>query len=173
MALNRMFCGFQPTVLKARLRAWAVSPVWVELRRVASSRAALVAVTCTSPSLPAVVVTVLSLMKASALVITRLVTIWPLRATELPSPKALPPEELTVLLAMARMEPSSTASISTSPSTSTSADSMKASTPPRTSFITTMPPMAMELESVRLPMFGNRMSSKSWLSSLFHSEFIE
>ena len=57
MALNRMFCGCQPSELKARLMPTAVSPVWVELNKVASISEVLRA---SSTTLPAVEVTVAS-----------------------------------------------------------------------------------------------------------------
>ncbi len=127
MALNRMFCGFQPIVLKASDTATAVSPVCVDDSSVASSSAAFSAFTVRSPRLPSAVpwvVSRLSRTKASAVDSTRLVTTWPWRAMELPSPSALPPEEDTLLLRKARMEASSIASISASPSTSTTASSI-------------------------------------------------
>ncbi len=162
-ALNRMFCDSQPMVLKAMMKAMPVSPVSVTALVVAVRSALLLAPTSTSPV--TLVCNVLLLTQALAEPCSTLVATVPLKASEVPSPKALPPDEVAVLSAMAVRVPRSRACTLTSPfSVVTAACSIQASTSPRTSLSTAMPPMATESDSVRLLPVGT--SWVAWTS--FH-----
>ena len=109
---------------------------------------------------PEVVVTKLFTMTALALLSTRLVAMVPFTARDWPSPKALPPEDSTVLSAVALMMASSNA-VTVTEAAVTSALPIRASTALRTSFLTTRPPMAMESEPVTLTPSGTKSVAES------------
>ena len=149
-ALNSTFCDCQPIELNASAKLKPSSAVDSALFRVASSSALLRASTSRSPR---VVVTLLSLIQAWAELRTTLVTIWPLTASTLPEPQALPPEAVTLVSAVERMVARSSADTARLPAT-TLAWAMEAWTSERTSFITTSPPTARASESCRFPGLG-------------------
>jgi hypothetical protein len=78
----------------------------------------------------------------------------PLTAIDFPLPKALPPEDVTVLISCAVMVADSSAFMVISPVAWMVAYLMYESTELRRSFLTTIPPKACESEPVTLPMFG-------------------
>ncbi len=139
-ALNRMFCDFQPIELKASVTPTVFPADWVRLAVLASSCERFRASTTTSP---VVVVTNESVIVARACDRTTLVAITPPTAMESPprEPNEPPPEEMIVESAIARMNACSRARTVTLRAV-TSAASMWAEAPPRTSFITTRPPTA-------------------------------
>ena len=149
-ALNRKFCDSQPTLLKASVMPTPVSPVEVAASMLASMVEVFSALTSTlRPAL-----TVLPARRASARLSTTLVTIWPLTASTVPSPRKLPPEASTVLVAVAWINAVSSARTATSVPAVTVAWVIDASTSLRTSFMTTRMPTAVALDSVRLPRPG-------------------
>ena len=142
--MNSRFWDFQPIELNARVTPNVLPADWVMLAVRASSCERLRASTTTSPLVPvAVVVTVESVMVARAAERTTLVAIAPPTAMESPPvfAKEPPPEEIEELSAIARMNACSRARTVTLPA-STSAASMRAVAPPRTSFMTMSPPTA-------------------------------
>ena len=96
---NKMFCAANPMVLKAIVAPTAVSPDVVRL----STFASIKDVFCASTSKSPVVVILLPRIKALALLRTRLVAITPFAASEVPSPKELPPDDSTTLSTCERM----------------------------------------------------------------------
>ena len=84
----------------------------------------------------------------------------PFTASEVPVPKALPPEDDTELSAVARIVAFSSAVNVILPAVDvTVPSSMKAAAAPRTSLTTTMPPIAFESDGVRLLPCGIRLVS--------------
>ena len=141
-AWNRMFWTAQPTVLIARVPVPDVAPALVDAIVRALIRDVFSALTTTSPPLPAVVVMLLSLTRASVVDRTRFVAITALTASEESSPNAELPFAVTSLSMMAWIDASSTASTVTVPPAFTFAFKILLSTSVRTSFRTTRPPTA-------------------------------
>ena len=141
MAWNRMFCAFQPTVLKASV---ALMPFFVDTtldELLASMKAVFAASTSTAPRL----VTVLPTICALAWDRTRLVAMMPPAAIASPLPLiSLPPVEVTSLSLTARTTAASSAETVTL-SASTAAVFSSACAPARRSLRTTSMPKAKAL----------------------------
>jgi len=151
MSAKNVLVGFQPRELKASVTPTDVAPEAAATSVVASRCERFSAATVRSP---AVVVTSLSTMKASALLSTRLVASAPVPAMESPWPShELPPEDVAVASACARITACSTACTRRSPTSST-ASVTEASTALRTSLRTTRPPMPTESEFEKLKPWG-------------------
>ena len=139
-----MFCAAQPRVLKASVTPTALSPEVVALTMVASMAEVFFA--SVVRLLPVVIS--LAVMAALAPLRTRLVEIRAFTASDLPVPKALPPEDETVPSVTARISAFSVAVTLMSPTAVTAAPFTYASTLLRTSFLTTMPPAPVESDPV-------------------------
>ena len=137
--LNRMFCESQPIVLKASVTPTDTPFEAVSLVMSAEIAEALLALTVT---VPAVVVTELLVIFASAPLSTRFVASRTLTATELPPSNGLPPSEITLLVSVASIVAASRAVTATPVPAVTTWFAISLETPPRTSLTTMSAPMA-------------------------------